>query len=108
MNYRIVGFLADDSHSRHRQLGGIRILGTADQKASIISFTHDDAHAHDIGTIVDRAGVAVRTGHHCAQPTMDRFGVTATARASFGLYNTREEIDMLVDSIKFVGEIFGR
>ena len=66
-----------------------------------------NAHAHDIGTILDRAGVAVRAGHHCAEPTMDRFGVDATARASFGLYNTREEVDQLVEGLMLVKEFFG-
>ena len=75
---------------------GLRIVGTAPSKAAIISFTLDGVHAHDIGTILDREGVAVRAGHHCAQPLMERFGVAATARASFGLYNTREEVDALV------------
>ncbi len=71
------------------------MIGTAPEKASIVSFVMDDIHAHDIGTIVDREGVAIRVGHHCAQPLMDRLGVAATARASFGLYNTRDEIDAL-------------
>ena len=86
---------------------GLRIYGTAKEKASIISFTLDGVHAHDIGTIVDRTGVAVRTGHHCAQPVMDRFGVPATTRASFGIYNTREEVDALVEALDKVREIFG-
>jgi len=67
----------------------------------------DAAHSHDVGTIVDRAGVAVRAGHHCAQPVMDRFGVTATARASFGIYNTKDEVDLLVEALNAVQEIFG-
>ncbi len=93
-----------------RRLGEIpdlRIVGQARDKASIISFVMEGAHPHDIGTIVDRAGVALRAGHHCAQPVMDRFGVPATARASFGLYNTREEVDRLVDSLHKVQDIFG-
>ena len=65
------------------------------------------AHPHDIGTILDREGVAVRTGHHCAQPVMDRYGVPATARASLGFYNTRTEIDRLVEALEKVGEVFG-
>ena len=73
---------------------GVRLIGTAPRKASILSFVMDDVHPHDIGTIVDREGVAIRTGHHCAQPVMERFGIPATARASFALYNTREEVDV--------------
>jgi cysteine desulfurase/selenocysteine lyase len=67
----------------------------------------DAAHSHDVGTIIDRTGVAVRAGHHCAQPVMDRFGVTATARASFGIYNTKDEVDVLVEALQTVQEIFG-
>jgi cysteine desulfurase/selenocysteine lyase len=86
---------------------GLEIVGTAEDKAAIISFTLGRAHAHDIGTILDRAGVAVRAGHHCAEPTMDRFGLDATARASFGLYNTREEVDRLAEGLMLVKEFFG-
>ena len=86
---------------------GLEIVGTAEDKAAIVSFTMFNAHAHDIGTILDRAGVAVRAGHHCAEPTMDRFGLAATARASFGLYNTREEVDLLVEGLMRVKEFFG-
>ena len=75
---------------------GVRLIGTAPRKASILSFVMDGVHPHDIGTIVDREGVAIRTGHHCAQPVMDRFGIPATARASLAMYNTREDIDALV------------
>ena len=89
------------------EVPGLHIHGTAKEKASIISFVMDAAHSHDVGTIVDRAGVAVRAGHHCAQPVMDRFGVTATARASFGIYNTKEEVDVLVEALNAVQEIFG-
>ncbi len=85
---------------------GLSIIGNADDKASIVSFVMDDAHISDIGTIIDRAGVAVRTGHHCAQPLMDRFGIPGTARASFGLYNTKQEIDALYDSLLTVKEMF--
>ena len=93
--------------SRLGQVPGLRIIGTARDKASIVSFTMKNAHAHDVGTVVDRAGVAVRTGHHCAQPLLQRFGLTATARASFGIYNTREEVDVLVEALGAVTEIFG-
>jgi cysteine desulfurase/selenocysteine lyase len=85
---------------------GLRLIGTADQKASILSFVLEGVHPHDIGTIVDTEGVAIRTGHHCTQPVMDRFGVPATARASVAMYNTREEIDVLVHAIDKVREMF--
>jgi cysteine desulfurase / selenocysteine lyase len=85
---------------------GLRIIGTARDKASIISFDMKDIHAHDLGTIVDRAGVAVRVGHHCAQPVMERFGVAATARASFGLYNTRDEVDALAGALEDARRFF--
>jgi len=88
-------------------VGGLKIVGTAPGKASVLSFTMDCAHPHDIGTLVDRAGVAIRVGHHCAQPLMDRLGVTATARASFGVYNTREEVDVLATALEGVRDFFG-
>ncbi|MGH6947977.1 MAG: aminotransferase class V-fold PLP-dependent enzyme, partial [Kiloniellales bacterium] len=86
---------------------GLTIVGRAREKASIVSFVMDCGHAHDIATIIDRAGVAVRAGHHCAQPALDRFGHSATARASFGLYNTRDEVDALAGALDTVREIFG-
>lgn len=86
---------------------GVRIIGTAKEKAGALSFVMDDAHPHDIGTILDSEGIAIRTGHHCAQPVMQRFGIPATARASFGLYNTREEIDSLVAGIHKVQKVMG-
>ncbi len=89
------------------EVPGVTIIGRAREKASIVSFVMANAHAHDIGTIVDRAGVAVRTGHHCAQPLLQRLGLTATARASFGIYNTREEVDALAEALGAVSEIFG-
>ena len=85
---------------------GVRLVGTAPDKASILSFVMDDVHPHDIGTVVDRAGVAIRTGHHCAQPVMARFGVPATARASFAMYNTREDVDQLVAALHDVRRMF--
>ena len=85
---------------------GLRLIGTAREKASILSFVLDGVHAHDIGTIVDTEGIAIRTGHHCTQPVMDRFGVPATARASLAMYNTAEEIDQLVAALTKVREIF--
>jgi cysteine desulfurase/selenocysteine lyase len=88
-------------------IDGLKIVGTAPGKASVLSFTMDCAHPHDIGTLVDRAGVAVRVGHHCAQPLMDRLGVAATARASFAMYNTRAEVDILAESLEAVREFFG-
>ncbi len=93
-----------------KQLGtvpGLRIVGTAAHKASVISFVLDGIHAHDVGTIVDQAGVAIRTGHHCTQPVMEFFEVPATARASFAFYNTRAEVDILVEALKGVRKVFG-
>ncbi|MBN1512827.1 MAG: cysteine desulfurase [Phycisphaerae bacterium] len=84
----------------------VRIFGTAREKASVLSFVVEGVHPHDVGTILDREGIAVRAGHHCAQPVMQRFGVPATARASFGLYNTREEVDALVAAVRRVIEVF--
>ena len=85
---------------------GLRIVGTARNKASVLSFVIDDIHPHDIGTILDQEGIAIRVGHHCAQPVMQRFNVPATARASFAFYNTKEEIDVLARTIERVIEIF--
>ena len=85
---------------------GLRMIGTAPHKASILSFVMDGVHPHDIGTIVDGEGVAIRTGHHCAQPVMDRFGIPATARASLGMYNTREDLQTLVRALTRVREMF--
>ena len=85
---------------------GLRLIGTAANKASILAFVMKGAHPHDIGTIVDTEGVAIRTGHHCTQPVMDRFGVPATARASVAMYNTRDEIDALVRALERVREMF--
>ncbi len=86
---------------------GVRIIGTAKQKASVLSFVIDDIHPHDIGTILDQEGIAIRAGHHCAQPIMQRLGVPATARASFAFYNKKEEIDTLANAIHKVIEVFG-
>ena len=85
---------------------GVRIIGTAREKASVLSFVIDDIHPHDIGTILDQEGIAVRAGHHCAQPVMQRFNIPATARASFAFYNTKEEVDVLASTIEKVIEIF--
>jgi cysteine desulfurase / selenocysteine lyase len=86
---------------------GVKLIGTAKNKAGVLSFVMDGVHPHDIGTILDHEGIAIRTGHHCAQPVMQRFGIPATARASFGLYNTKEEIDVLIAGIKKVSEVMG-
>ena len=88
-------------------IAGLRIIGTAKEKASVISFVLEGIHPHDIGTILDLEGVAIRTGHHCAQPVMQRFGIPATARASFAFYNTKEEVDVLVSAIEKVKEVLG-
>jgi cysteine desulfurase/selenocysteine lyase len=85
---------------------GVRIIGTAREKISVLSFVIDDIHPHDIGTILDQEGIAVRAGHHCAQPVMQRFNVPATARASFAFYNTKEEVDVLARTVERVIEIF--
>jgi cysteine desulfurase / selenocysteine lyase len=92
---------------RVREIRGVRLLGEARQKSSVLSFVLEGVHPHDMGTILDSEGIAVRTGQHCAQPVMDRYGVPATVRASIGLYNTREEIDTLVAGIHKVREVFG-
>ncbi|RFA31060.1 aminotransferase [Alkalilimnicola ehrlichii] len=91
---------------RLSQIPGLRLLGTAPEKAGVVSFIMDCAHPHDIGTILDRSGIAIRAGHHCAQPVMQRFQVPATARASFGLYNTRAEVDKLVEALEKVRKLF--
>ena len=99
--------LRDYATTRLSEIEGLRIIGTTKEKGGIISFVMDNAHAHDIATVIDRAGVAVRAGHHCAQPVMERFGVGATSRASFAMYNTLDEVDRLaealIDSKKFFG-----
>jgi cysteine desulfurase/selenocysteine lyase len=91
-----------------RQLNSLRLIGTARDKASILSFVLTGVHAHDVGTILDHEGIAIRTGHHCTMPLMARFGVPATARASFALYNTKEEVDRLMSGLEKVREVFGR
>jgi cysteine desulfurase / selenocysteine lyase len=85
---------------------GVRLIGTAREKASVLSFVLDDIHPHDIGTILDQEGIAIRAGHHCAQPVMQRFKVPATARASFAFYNTKAEIDALAEGIQKANEVF--
>ncbi|MBI2027127.1 MAG: cysteine desulfurase [Deltaproteobacteria bacterium] len=88
------------------RIPGLKLIGTAKNKACVLSFTLEGIHPHDIGTILDREGVAIRTGHHCAMPVMQRFGVPATARVSLGIYNNREDIDIFVEALLKVGEIF--
>lgn len=87
-------------------IDGLRIIGTAMEKASVISFVLENVHPHDVGTILDGEGIAIRTGHHCAQPVMERFGVPATARASFAFYNTAEEVEVLVKALEKVKKVF--
>jgi cysteine desulfurase / selenocysteine lyase len=99
--------LLERATERLREIPGTRVIGEARRKTGVLSFVLDGVHPHDVGTILDREGVAVRTGQHCAQPVMDRYGVPATVRASIGLYNTREEIDSLVAGIHKVREVFG-
>jgi len=89
-----------------QSIPGVRLIGTAREKAGVLSFVMEGVHPHDVGTVLDQEGIAVRTGHHCAQPVMDRFGIPATTRASFALYNTRTEIDRLAEGIGKVKEIF--
>lgn len=98
--------LLEEATRKLLEIEGLRIIGTAGKKAAVISFELEGIHPHDIGTILDQEGVAIRTGHHCAQPTMRRFGVPATARASFSFYNTKEEIDALVEALKKVKKVF--
>ena len=85
---------------------GLRLIGTAREKVGVLSFVLDGVHPHDVGTVLDRDGIAVRTGHHCAQPVMDRFGVPATTRASLALYNSKSELDALAHGIRRVQKLF--
>ena len=98
--------LLDYATAQVSALPGVRIIGTARKKAAVLSFEIKGVHPHDVGTILNHDGIAIRTGHHCAQPVMQRFGVPATARASFAFYNTKEEIDKLVEGIRKVQEMF--
>ena len=113
---RSIGFDAIGAHEaalldygtrRLQDVPGLTLVGTAKRKASVLSFVMGDMHPHDIGTIVDREGVAIRTGHHCAQPVMDRFGIPATARASLAMYNTTDDIDALVRALDRVRQLLG-
>jgi cysteine desulfurase/selenocysteine lyase len=98
--------LLDYATDRVNRLPGVRIIGTAEQKAAVISFVVDGVHPHDVGTLLNEEGVAIRTGHHCAQPVMKRFGIPATSRASFAFYNTMAEVDALVAGIRKVQKVF--
>lgn len=114
-----VGRIDSEAASAHEQallsyaaeaisrIPGVRLIGTAKEKAAVLSFVMEGLHPHDVGTVLDREGIAIRTGHHCAQPVMERFGVPATARASLAFYNTKEEVDALVAGILKVKEILG-
>jgi len=93
--------------ARLAALPGVRLIGTASHKAAVLSFTMDGVHPHDIGTVLDSEGIAIRTGHHCAMPIMERFGLAATARASFGCYNNAEDVERLVEGLKKVRQVFG-
>lgn len=99
--------LRDRAMARLSEINSLRIFGRAREKGAIVSFTMEGAHAHDVATVIDRAGVAVRAGTHCTQPLLQRFGVTATCRASFAMYNTLEEVDVLADALISARRIFG-
>ena len=99
---QLLGYLMDEL----QQVDGLRLLGTAEHKASVQSFMLDDIHPHDLGTILDHQGIAIRTGHHCAMPVMQHFGVPGTARASLALYNNRDDVDRLVAGLHKAKQIF--
>jgi cysteine desulfurase/selenocysteine lyase len=99
--------LLDHATTQVNRIGGVRIIGTAERKAAVLSFAVEGVHPHDVGTLLNEEGVAIRTGHHCAQPVMQRFKVPATCRASFAFYNTLAEVDALVAAIRKVQRIFG-
>jgi cysteine desulfurase/selenocysteine lyase len=98
--------LLADATRTLQQIPGLRIVGTARHKSSVISFVMDDLHPHDIGTLLDLDGIAVRTGHHCAMPVLERLGVAATTRASIGLYNTRDDVEALATSLRRIAAMF--
>jgi len=112
-----VGFEAIATHDRELldhgtalldRIPGLRIIGRARDKVAVLSFVLDGVHPHDIGTVLDSEGIAVRAGHHCAQPVMEHFGVPATTRASLGLYNSKEDLDALASGLVKIREMFGR
>jgi cysteine desulfurase/selenocysteine lyase len=98
--------LVEYAMERVGEIEGVRIIGTARDRTALVGFTIDDIHPHDVGTVLDQEGIAIRAGHHCAQPVMKRFAVPATARASFAFYNTHEEVDMLTRGIRKCIEVF--
>jgi len=98
--------LLDYATQEIRKIEGVQIIGNAIEKASVLSFVIEGIHPHDIGTIMDKQGVAIRTGHHCTQPTMDFYGIPATARASFAIYNSRKDVDALINGVKKTIEVF--
>jgi len=93
--------------ARIREIPGVRLFGTAPEKAAVLSFLVGEAHPYDVGTLIDQLGVAVRTGHHCTQPVMDRYGIPGTVRASFAVYNTRDEIDAFIAALEKVLPLLG-
>ena len=99
--------LLDHATRELNRIPGVRIIGTAERKTGVVSFTVEGVHPHDVGTLLNEEGIAVRTGHHCAQPVMQRFGIPATSRASFALYNTHAEVDALIAGIMHVQKVFG-
>ena len=99
--------LLDYATDAVQSVPGLKIIGTAKEKISVLSFVLDDVHPHDIGTFLDFEGVAIRTGHHCTQPVMNRYKIPATSRASFAMYNTYEEIDVLVNGLNKIIKVFG-
>jgi cysteine desulfurase/selenocysteine lyase len=98
--------LAGYASERLQEVPGVRLVGTAPHKTAIVSFVVDEVHPHDIGTILDTEGVAIRAGHHCTQPVMERLGLSATARASFSIYNTEQDVDRLLAAVARVREVF--
>jgi cysteine desulfurase/selenocysteine lyase len=98
----LLGYATD----RVRELDGVRLIGTAREKAAVLSFVVEGVHPHDVGAVLDDEGIAIRAGHHCAQPLMRRLGLSATARASFSFYNTRDEVDALVCGLQRVQAVF--
>ncbi|HEX5758895.1 MAG TPA: cysteine desulfurase [Thermoanaerobaculia bacterium] len=98
--------LLDEAVARLADLPAVTLIGTPRERASVVSFALAGAHPHDVGTVLDRRGIAVRAGHHCAQPVMERFGVPATTRASFAFYNRRDEVDALIDGVRAAAELF--
>ena len=101
------GELLDHGTKLLGDIDGVRLIGKAARRAGVLSFVVDNVHPHDMGTALDQMGIAVRTGHHCAQPVMDRYGVPATVRASIGMYNTKDELDQLAEGIRNCRDFFG-